>query len=1013
LKSIFSRRRVKPYVLGVLLAIAGVSIYFISEEMQSSRLQAHYLAQIAKELSFKVEPGPSQAIRFPHSGPYDERLGYSQIPEFTKRLVARDFTVTSQARMSERMLDLTDRGLFTPYREKSQAGLALLDCKGQSLYAMRFPERVFDRFETIPRLLVDSLLFVENRELLDNTHPTKNPAIEWERFSKAVLDQAWGLIDSDHESPGGSTLVTQIEKYRHSPEGRTASGKEKLRQMASASVRSYIDGENTLATRKQIVRDYLNSVPLAAKPGYGEVNGIGDGLWAWYGRDFVEVNTLLKDNGSDNEGRVEEQLQRKAETFKQALSLMIAQRRPSYYLGEGGEDLQQLTDSYVRLMAASGLVSPALRDAALPIKLKLRRDLPALPPVSFVTRKASTYVRTQLSSMLNVPRLYDLDRLDLSVTSTLNGNVQQAATDLLRQVKDPANAKTAGLYGFRLFSEGDDPSKVVFSFVLFERGADANYARVQSDNYDQPFDINQGTKLDLGSTAKLRTLITYLEIIADLHKRYSGMDAKEIADIDVQKRDVLTRWALEYLAKAEDKSLRPMLEAAMDRQYSANASETFFTGGGMHTFENFEKEDNYKVMPLREALRRSVNLVFIRLMRDIVWHYMYQSPDSMANALREGGDDPRRQEYLSRFADKEGREFITRFYRKYQGKSPEEVQELLFSSIKPASRRLATVFRSLDPSADVAKFSAYMRERLPQQSLSDTSLRHLYEAYGPDKFSLADRGYIAGIHPLELWLVGFLRQHPGATLSQVVEASRDERQAVYIWLFKTGHKNAQDRRIQSQLEIEAFLEVNRAWRRLGYPFESFTPSYAASIGAAGDRPAALAELMGIIVNRGMRLPIVRMQSLHLAAGTPYETRLEQRPGKAERVLPEEVTDVVRNALLTVVEDGTAKRLKGALVKADGTPVEIGGKTGTGDHRYEVFGAGGRLISSRVLSRSATFVFLIGDRYFGTMTAYAQEPDAAKFKFTSALSVQLLKTLAPTLKPLLDGTGAEKKISCPH
>ena len=33
---------------------------------------------------------------------------------------------------------------------------------------------------------------------------------------------------------GGSTLATQLEKYRHSPEGRTQSARDKLQQMASA-----------------------------------------------------------------------------------------------------------------------------------------------------------------------------------------------------------------------------------------------------------------------------------------------------------------------------------------------------------------------------------------------------------------------------------------------------------------------------------------------------------------------------------------------------------------------------------------------------------------------------------------------------------------------------------------------------------------------------------------------------------------------------------------------------------
>ena len=47
----------------------------------------------------------------------------------------------------------------------------------------------------------------------------------------------------DRAGPGGSTLATQIEKFRHSPEGITSSPREKLRQMLSASLRAYHGGE--------------------------------------------------------------------------------------------------------------------------------------------------------------------------------------------------------------------------------------------------------------------------------------------------------------------------------------------------------------------------------------------------------------------------------------------------------------------------------------------------------------------------------------------------------------------------------------------------------------------------------------------------------------------------------------------------------------------------------------------------------------------------------------------------
>jgi len=54
--------------------------------------------------------------------------------------------------------------------------------------------------------------------------------------------------------------------------------------------------------------------------------------------------------------------------------------------------------------------------------------------------------------------------------------------------------------------------------------------------------------------------------------------------------------------------------------------------------------------------------------------------------------------------------------------------------------------------------------------------------------------------------------------------------------------------------------------------------------------------------------------------------------------------------------------------------------------------------SRVVSRAATFVFFLGDRFYGVVTAYVTGPEAARYQFTSALPVQVLKGLAPTLTP---------------
>jgi membrane peptidoglycan carboxypeptidase len=248
--------------------------------------------------------------------------------------------------------------------------------------------------------------------------------------------------------------------------------------------------------------------------------------------------------------------------------------------------------------------------------------------------------------------------------------------------------------------------------------------------------------------------------------------------------------------------------------------------------------------------------------------------------------------------------------------------------------------------------------------------------------------------------------HPQDKLQQIMAASTNERQDVYRWLFKSGRKYAQNKRIQSLLELEAFSEVHQFWKRLGYPFETLTPSYASAIGAAGDRPAALATLIGILLNDGVVYPSMRFDSFHFAAGTPYETQLTLPPTQGTRLLPSEVAAAARSALIDVVEQGTARRLKGVYQRPDRQPLQVGGKTGTGDHRYESYGARGRVIGSRVVSRAATFVFFLGDRFFGVVTAYVTGPEAARYQFTSALPVQVLKSLAPILTSHFEWTQGE-------
>ncbi|MDD1613066.1 MAG: carboxypeptidase, partial [Methylococcaceae bacterium] len=406
------------------------------------------------------------------------------------------------------------------------------------------------------------------------------------------------------------------------------------------------------------------------------------------------------------------------------------------------------------------------------------------------------------------------------------------------------------------------------------------------------------------------------------------------------------------------------------------------------------------LMSVRHALRDSVNLVFIRLMRDLVYHHLYK-PEGIARWL-ESPDDSKRKEYLQRFADKEGSTYLNKFYNRYQGKTAEESLDMLTKRVYAKPSRLTMLYRAVYPDHDEMALIAYLNAHLPKTELANEDIYELYDKYSIEKFDLQDQGYITKIHPLELWLVGYLAQNPKATRDEVMAASAEQRQQVYRWLFKNNRKVAQQQRIMTLLETEAFKEIHRAWKRVGYPFGKLTSSYATSIGASGDRPAALAELTGILLNDGIKLPFVRFESLHYAQGTPYETIMDKTPDQGQRIFAPEIAKVARGAMIGVVDGGTAGRLNGIYTDAEGKPLVVGGKTGTGDHRIE----------SKFISRAAVFTFFLGDRFFGVITAYVQGENAGNYHFTSSLPVQIVKFLKPTLSPLINNTPRVNEIAKP-
>jgi membrane peptidoglycan carboxypeptidase len=966
----------------LIMLLIGIPVVY---ELRTSAFSSRILSSYASKMSYRMGPGPSPSIVFPEHGPFDVRTGYALIPDFERRLHSMGYKTTAQARFSPQLERAAKWGIRPPYAEPNSTKLTILGKDGESLFQAPVVAHYFNSFEEIPPLAVKSLVLIENRELDEPADDTTNPVVDWDRLAKAALLYAGNKLGLPLSVEGGSTLATQMEKYRHSYEGRTESILAKLRQMTDASLKVYHNGPDTREERRQIILDYLNSIPLAAAPGYGELHGIGNGLYAWFGLSLQDIqkSLLLQDNNPE-----------KAKAFKHILALLCSVKAPSYYLIQNHEALQSRVNFYVRMLANTQVIPQDFARQVESTSLSFSNSPPKYYLPSYAERKAVNEIRSKIASLLGVPGLYELDRLHLEIESTIDPRLQHSVVRLFERLKNPQFVSAAGLRAERLLQNGD-PSKIIYGMMLFEKTPRGNLLRVATDNLDAPFDINTGMKMQLGSTAKLRVLVNYMIIVASLHEQLSGMDAPELQHQMKIARDPITQWATETLSVDKKPDLDTFLQLALDRKYSASPGESFFTGGGLHHFNNFDKADNGRILTIREATKHSVNLAYIRLMRDLVRYYEARLPYD-TKALLSDIDNPIRRKLLQGIADEESRHFLYQAYKAFNKRTSEVIISGLLGENAKSARHQAILFYALHKDAEEQALSQWLNKYLGNAALEQTG--RLAKAYGNPRLTLADYGYLLDIHPLRLWCAKEMLREPQTSWKQIWEESVEARRLSDAWLFKTKNRSAQELRLKIRFEQDIFARMTPLWKRLGFPFDRLIPSLATAIGSSGDRPEALAQLIGILLNDGERMPTIQMTRMRFAGNTPYETTIEPIDSEGTRVLPRAVARAILPVLALVVQSGTAARLSGAMTINDRSLV-IGGKTGSGDNRFDTVGRQGQKISSRPVDRTAVFVFYIEDRYFGVITAFVPGEQAGDYGFTSSLPVAILKLLAPAIEDL--------------
>ena len=255
--------------------------------------------------------------------------------------------------MSEATAQLASFRISPPYREKPSGGLVVRGASG-AVMSTRGPESCC------------SSATRTCRRSSSTACSSSRTASSWGKRTRGTILRSTGSASRKLRllyigrglglplaTEGGSTLATQIEKLRHSPGGRTSSPLDKLRQVTGASLKAYRYGPDTGAYRRDIVVDYLNSMPLRRCRTVARCADWAKVCKPWFGLGLDDVRRSLLDHG------ITEQ---KVATYKAVLALLCAVREPTRLLVQDRVALEGRVDAYTTTARHDGRAEPELAE---------------------------------------------------------------------------------------------------------------------------------------------------------------------------------------------------------------------------------------------------------------------------------------------------------------------------------------------------------------------------------------------------------------------------------------------------------------------------------------------------------------------------------------------------------------------------------------------------------------------------------------------------------------------------
>ena len=193
------------------------------------------------------------------------------MPSFIRSLEQQGFVITQQARLSPELANFVDYGGFAVFREKAQTGVTLKDRAGEVLYftasgagvrrlQVHSPSRrgypAVRRKSRTARRPINAQPGGRVGPVRRGRGQHRLRPVRGRRQAVRRLDPG----DADREVPPFARRANQ----RHRRQTPADHDSERA---------PYQDGPDTMLARQRIVVDYVNSTPLSARAGFGEVIG--------------------------------------------------------------------------------------------------------------------------------------------------------------------------------------------------------------------------------------------------------------------------------------------------------------------------------------------------------------------------------------------------------------------------------------------------------------------------------------------------------------------------------------------------------------------------------------------------------------------------------------------------------------------------------------------------------------------------------------------------------------------